>query len=64
LIDFHKIWYEGYAIGEHSNLVHSNFLQSVITTWQTGELLRWERHLRLLMQSPGIMYGNECLKYL
>jgi len=44
LIDFHKIWYEGYAIGEHSNLVHSNFLQSVITTWSIHKFVMWEWH--------------------
>jgi hypothetical protein len=31
--DFHKILQEHYATGGHPNLVLSNFLQLVITTW-------------------------------
>jgi hypothetical protein len=38
LTDFHKSWYECYATGDYSNLMHFNFLQYVITTRQTCEL--------------------------
>jgi hypothetical protein len=42
--EIHDIWFEGNAVGGHPNQLHFNFLQPVITTWRTQELVRWERH--------------------
>jgi hypothetical protein len=42
LADFRKIWYEQYVIGDHLNAATFKFLQSVITTWQTCELVKSE----------------------
>jgi len=39
LTNFHPIWYEG-----HINLVLFDFIQSVITMWQTHKFVRWEWH--------------------
>jgi hypothetical protein len=37
-MDFDEIWYGHYAIGGYPKIVHSNFLQLVIPTWQMHEL--------------------------
>jgi hypothetical protein len=42
-IIFYKIWYEHSAIEGHLKLRCSDFLQSVITTWQTHKLVMWEQ---------------------
>jgi hypothetical protein len=38
---FHVIWYEINAITGHP-ITFFNFLQSVVTTWQTCKLVRWQ----------------------
>jgi len=30
----------------HLSLVHGNFLQPILTTWQKRELTKWKRHWR------------------
>jgi hypothetical protein len=40
LSDLHKAWYEG----DQPNIAHFNFLQSVITSWQTLKFSRWEQY--------------------
>jgi hypothetical protein len=42
--DLDEIWYGRYAIGEYPKILLLNFLQSVIPTWWTNKLLRWDRH--------------------
>jgi len=42
--EFYEMLYENYSIGAQSNGVLLNFLQSVITTWRTHELVRWKQH--------------------
>jgi hypothetical protein len=42
--DFDEIWYGRYAVGGYRFLILFNFLQSIIPTWQTNELVRLERH--------------------
>lgn len=44
LISFHETWYEHYAIRGHQNVVLFNFLQSVITTWGTHEIVSYKCH--------------------
>jgi len=40
MCDFHKIWYEWYAIGDHPNLILLHFVQSVIRMWQMHKIVR------------------------
>jgi hypothetical protein len=42
--DFDEIRNWHYVIGGQPKLVLFNFIQSVISTWQTHELLRWKLH--------------------
>jgi hypothetical protein len=46
--DLDEIWYGRYAIGAYSKIALFNFLQQVIETWRTKELVTWDRHLRHL----------------
>jgi hypothetical protein len=41
---FDEILYGRFAIGVYPKLVRFDFLQSIIPTWRTHELVRWERH--------------------
>jgi hypothetical protein len=43
-MDLDEIWYGRYAIGDYLEIVIFDFLQSVIPTWQTNKLVRWDRH--------------------
>jgi hypothetical protein len=36
--DFHRTWYEHYALGRHPSTILLNFPQSIITAQQTREL--------------------------
>jgi hypothetical protein len=44
--DVDEICYGRYAIGVYPKIVLSNFLQSVIPTWQANKLVRWDRYKR------------------
>lgn len=55
LSDFCNISCEYYAIRGYLSCVHVNFLCSIIITWQTYKLMRWEWHV---MRGPEIVYDN------
>jgi hypothetical protein len=42
--DLDEIWNGYYAIGIFPKIVLFNFLQSIIPTWRTNKLVRWDRH--------------------
>jgi hypothetical protein len=42
--DLNEIWYGCCAFGIYPKIVLFNFLQSVIPTWRTNKLVRWNRH--------------------
>jgi hypothetical protein len=42
--DLYGIWCAWYATTYVSKIVISNFLQSVISTWRTNKLVRWDPH--------------------
>jgi hypothetical protein len=42
--DLDEIWYGCYALGAYPKIVLFNFLQSVVPTWRTNELVRLDRH--------------------
>jgi hypothetical protein len=41
--DLDEIWYGYYAIGDYPEIVLLSFLKSVIRTWRTNKLVRWDR---------------------
>jgi hypothetical protein len=43
-VDFHKIWFESYALGSHHNVFLFNFLQSVREMWLMCEVVKWKQH--------------------
>jgi hypothetical protein len=53
--DFLKFLYEHYAIGDHSNLIITVPLQSLIKTWRTDEFERWEIYCMPLITMANIM---------
>jgi len=42
--DLHDIWQERHTIGGRPKRITFNFLQLIITTWRTLELVSWKRH--------------------
>ena len=52
-----ETWYEHDAMGGNPTTTLFNFLQSLRTTWQTREILRWERHLPPLLFSE-MLHGD------
>ena len=62
LTDFHEIRYECYCTRRHPKTVLCAHLESSITKWRTGELLKCYRLLRQLMYDSKIQYSNTLLQ--
>lgn len=58
MTDFYQILYERYAIGDHCNFVHVSFLQRLIITWRTRELLNWVGPHYYLIYGSYVVHGN------
>jgi hypothetical protein len=53
---FHELYYEGYATGDHPNVVRFRFLQLAVTTWRIHEIVRRTRHYSHIIESPEMSY--------
>jgi hypothetical protein len=56
--DFAEIWCRLYAIGGYHKIFLFNFLQSLLSTWRTHELVRWERHDQDSIAQPSAHESN------
>jgi hypothetical protein len=61
MTDFHGTWYERYTTEDHLKAAILHFINLVIITPRTHEIMMWELHWLHLAKSLGMMYRNKSL---